>query len=379
MNKLLKQLAEFSQQPFDQALTAPPAVYSSAEIYELEQQRIFASEWQCVGRAAEISEIGDYISAEIGGTSIIVVRQKDGSIKALSNICQHRCSKLLKGSGCVSSIVCPYHAWAYRLDGQLIGTRHMEQTDGFDTSIVRLPAIRCELWHGFIYVTLDEQALPVATLLQNFDAVLAPYQLDNYVHAYTYEERWPANWKCFVENYLDAYHVFKVHKNTFGVFGNFESATRMFDGGEQFTYHLIEGDEAFDYRANPADGVAHPNNIGLTGALRAQTVLAAIFPNQTMQLQPDLLWYVLVQPDGADHLKLRWSVSIAPEIMKDEAQGKKFVEDSRKLLVAVNAEDEVVIPGVYAGTKDPNAARSCYSHLERNVFRFGCYLAAKIC
>ncbi|MFK8022188.1 MAG: ring-hydroxylating oxygenase subunit alpha, partial [Pseudomonadales bacterium] len=75
MNKLLEQLAEFSQQAFDQALTAPPAIYSSTAIHELEQQRIFASEWQCVGRAAEISEIGDYISAEIGGTSIIAVRQ----------------------------------------------------------------------------------------------------------------------------------------------------------------------------------------------------------------------------------------------------------------------------------------------------------------
>ncbi|MFK8018130.1 MAG: SRPBCC family protein, partial [Pseudomonadales bacterium] len=196
--------------------------------------------------------------------------------------------------------------------------------------------------------------------------------------AYTYEERWPANWKCFVENYLDAYHVFKVHKNTFGAYGNFESDTRLFDGGEQFTYHLISGDEYFDYRANPADGVAHPNNKGLVGALRAQTVLAAIFPNQTMQLQPDLLWYVLVQPDGVDHLKLRWSVSVAPEIMKDQEQGRKFVEESRELLVAVNAEDEAIIPNVYAGTKDPNASRSRYSHLERNVFRFGCYLAAKI-
>ncbi|MEM8501135.1 MAG: aromatic ring-hydroxylating dioxygenase subunit alpha [Pseudomonadota bacterium] len=377
MTDLREQLTQFAAQDFSAALTAPPGIYSSTDLYAVEREKIFSREWVCAGRTQEIPEGGDYLVTSLEEQSIIVVRQTDGGVKALSNICLHRCAQLLQCSGNIKSIVCPYHAWVYRLDGRLSNTVHMEHSPDFDQASQQLPEVRSEVWQGFIYITLNADAAPVSILLSEFEHIVRDYQLQDYVHAFTYEERWPANWKCFVENYLDAYHVFKVHKKTFGAYGSFESETEMFDGGSQYTYHLIVGDETEVYRANPADSVAHPNNTSLQNQWRATTVLAAVFPTQTMQIQPDLLWYVTVLPDGVDHFSMRWSVSVPPEIMQDAAAAD-YVEAARRLICAVNAEDEAIIQRVYDGSKDPKAARGPYSWLERNVFQFGRYLARMV-
>ncbi|MFK7731557.1 MAG: aromatic ring-hydroxylating dioxygenase subunit alpha [Pseudomonadales bacterium] len=374
MDSLPQRLKHFGLQEFASALTAPPEIYSSNEIHALERDKIFAKEWICVGRTQEIPETGDYLTSQLEEHSIIVIRQKDGTVKALSNVCLHRCAQLLTGNGNIKSIVCPYHAWVYQLDGRLSNTIHMERTPNFEETSRALPEVKSEVWQGFIYITLNADAAPVKSLLSEFEEVVRDYQLEHYVHAFTYEEVWPANWKCFVENYLDAYHIFKVHKKTFGAYGNFESDTELFEGGEQFTYHLIVGDDEASYRADPADSIVHPMNTSLQGKWRATTVLAAVFPSQTMQIQPDLLWYVTVLPEGVDHFKMRWSVSIPPEIMQDN-KASDYVEAARSLLCEVNAEDEAIIQRVYEGSKDPMAARSPYSWLESNVFQFGRYLA----
>lgn len=377
MDSLCEQLKQFAAQDFLSALTPPPGIYSSDSLHALEHERIFSREWVCAGRTQEIPEIGDYLVTSLEDQSVIVVRQIDGSVKAMSNICLHRCAQLLQGSGNVKSIICPYHAWVYQLDGSLGNTLHMERTPNFNQAAQQLPEVRSEVWQGFIYITLNVDAVPVTTLLADFENIVGDYQLEHYVHAFTYEERWPANWKCFVENYLDAYHIFKVHKKTFGSYGSSVSQTEMFDGGEQYTYHLIVGEGTEVYRAIPADSVAHPNNTSLHDRWRATTVLAAIFPSQTLQIQPDLLWYVTVLPDGVDHFKMRWSVSVPPEIMQDTG-APDYVEAARSLLCAVNAEDEAIIQRVYEGSKDPKAARGPYSWLERNVFQFGRYLARMV-
>ncbi len=377
MDELRNKLQRFAAQSFPSAVTAPPEMYSSGELHALERQRIFAREWVCVGRTREIPEVGDYLTSRLEDHSIIVVRQANSSVKALSNVCLHRCAQLLHGSGNVKSIVCPYHAWVYQLDGRLSNTIHMAQTPGFDASTHQLPEVRSEIWHGFIYITLNASATPIRDLLSDFEDVVRGYKLEQYVHAFSYEESWPANWKCFVENYLDAYHIFKVHKKTFGAYGHFENQTELFDGGDQYTYHLIVGDETAAYRADPADSLAHPNNASLDGKWRATTVLAAVFPSHTMQIQPDLLWYVTVLPDGVDRFRMRWSVSIPPEIMKDN-DSAAYVETARTLLCAVNAEDEAIIERVYRGSQDPLAVSGPYSWLERNVFQFGRYLARMV-
>ena len=127
---LVEKLSRLAERDLADASAMPGEVYASREFFDLEQERIFAREWHCAGRAESIPRPGDYLTWRIGAQLVAVVRQKDGSLKALSNVCRHRMMKLLSGSGQCRRIVCPYHAWTYDLDGSLLEARHMDRTRG---------------------------------------------------------------------------------------------------------------------------------------------------------------------------------------------------------------------------------------------------------
>lgn len=118
---IVHQLQANCERPFSDARSMPPAVYTSPAFLALEQERIFRREWLCVGRASTLTEAGDYLTADIDGQPIVVLRDEHLALKAFSNVCLHRMSVLLEGRGNTRRIVCPYHAWNYTLDGQLHG------------------------------------------------------------------------------------------------------------------------------------------------------------------------------------------------------------------------------------------------------------------
>ncbi len=378
MSALLDKLASAAGAEFESARTMPPGIYHCEEFLQLEIRDIFKKEWICIGRAAEIPEPGDYFSFDLLDQPVVAIRQDNGGIKVFANVCLHRSAQLLDGCGKTGQIVCPYHAWSYQRDGSLLAAPYMDQAQGFDTVNYQLAEVRWEEWHGFIYVTLDDSATPVSTRLAEFEKIVDHYRVENYVHGFTCEAVWPANWKCFVENYMDAYHIFKVHKNTFGKYGSAEEATSLYDGDEHHTYHLIDIGQLDYERTDVAVGIAHPDNQHMDEFWRRQTLLACVFPAHTMQLQPDMLWYVTVQPQGVDQFRMRWSVSFPPEILADQPDTRNFIENNREFLTAVNAEDEGIIGEVYRGLKSSHSIPGPYAHLERNVFRFGQYISRAI-
>jgi len=378
MKKLLNKLANATVLDFEQAGSMPSEIYFSKEIHDLEIEKIFKTEWICIGRTAEIPARGDYLTFNLLDQSVIAIRQKDESIKVFANVCAHRCARLLEDCGNAARIVCPYHAWSYQTDGKLIAAPYMDKTAGFDLKDYQLKEVRWEIWQGYIYITLNKEAESVVNRLSGFEEVIGRYQIENYVHAFTYDAIWPANWKCFVENYMDAYHIFKVHKDTFGKYGSAADVTTLYDGDNNFTYHLVDIGSKTQFTTDSAIGVAHPDNKHLDEFWRSQTVLGCVFPAHTMQLQPDMLWYVTVQPHGVDQFRMRWSVSIPPEIMNDIDNPQQYIEETRELLVAVNAEDEGIIAKVFQGAKSNLARPGPYAYLERNVFRFGQYLARQL-
>lgn len=379
MTDLLDKLTDAAHKDFEQATSMPPEIYSSPELLRLEVEKIFKKEWICIGRTAEIPNEDDYLTFDLLDQSVFAIRQKDQSIKVFANVCAHRCAKLLEGSGKKNQIVCPYHAWSYRSDGRLVAAPYMDKTPDFNVDNYRLKEIRWEVWQGFIYITLDADADSVSTHLSEFEKVIGQYQVENYVHGFTYDVVWPANWKCFIENYMDAYHIFKVHRKTFGKYGSAVDATTMHDGNNYFTYHLVDVGSMANQQRDVAIGVAHPDNKNLDEFWRRQTVLGCVFPAHTMQLQPDMLWYVTVQPQGVDYFRMRWSVSFPPEIMESEDNSEEYIENTRKLLIAVNAEDEDILGRVYQGLRSDQAIPGPYAYLERNVFHFGQYISRMLC
>jgi phenylpropionate dioxygenase-like ring-hydroxylating dioxygenase large terminal subunit len=284
---------------------------------------------------------------------------------------------LLQGCGNEVRITCPYHAWVYRLDGQLIGAPYMNRTvdvtgKAFDPADHHLTSLRLEEWEGFLFVNQDSDAPPLGPRLTGLGEVVGRYCMAGYIPVHRQVEVWDTNWKLLYENFMDAYHVFKVHKNSFAKNGDNTLKTTMHDGTDHFAYHLVGHD------ADAKSGVAHPSNTSLDGDWRHTIVLGAAFPTHVMQLQPDWLWYLQLSPLGAGRVRIRWDVSVAPEVLADQPDPRGYVADLLRLLHTVNAEDRPIVEGVFQGIRRPDVVRGPLSYLERNVYDFDRYLARSL-
>jgi len=374
-------LAAHARLSFEQARMLPSASYTSTEVLAREHERIFADEWICVGRTADLPNRGDYLTALIPsgdgeGRSIILLRGDDGAIAAFDNVCVHRGSPLLHGCGNEARITCPYHAWVYRLDGQLIGAPYMNRTvdssgKAFNPADHQLTSLRLEQWEGFLFVTQSPDAKDLHSCLAGLTEVVGRYRMANYVPVFRQVDVWDTNWKLLYENFMDAYHVFKVHKNSFAKDGDSTLDTTMHAGNDHYAHHVVV------HQADAGSGVAHPANTSLTDEWRRTIVLAAAFPTHVMQLQPDWLWYLQLSPIGVGRVRIRWDVSIAPEVLADQADPDAYVADLLDLLNMVNAEDRPIVEGVFDALR-PSMTRGPLSYLERNVYDFDRYIAKKL-
>ncbi len=197
----------------DRAQMLPPACYVDEGFFEFEKRAIFEREWLCVGREAWLPSPGDYFTVDEIGERLIIVRQQDGAIKALSAVCQHRAMLVAKGSGNTRAFLCPYHHWAYRLDGELIKAPEMDRACDFDARHVRLPELRVECWLGFIFINFDVNAAPLAPRLAAVTDLLSNYRIEQAEESErpgaAQQESW--NWKVRFENSNDGYHANRLH------------------------------------------------------------------------------------------------------------------------------------------------------------------------
>ncbi|MDM8357602.1 aromatic ring-hydroxylating oxygenase subunit alpha [Pandoraea communis] len=367
---LIDALRTGGERPFDDARAMPPGVYTSPEFLAREQRDIFAHEWQCVGRASVLAAPGDYLSAQIGDQPIVVVRDEQMQLSAMSNVCLHRMSVLLEGRGNVRRIVCPYHAWNYSLDGKLKGAPMMDQQAGFCKERYQLPAIRCEQWQGWIYVTLDNDAPPISTQLAGLTELIAPYGMTDYIETFYEEHVWDTNWKILAENFMESYHLPMLHRATVGPHSRLEEMECP-PGHPAFNYHWITKEATLPI------GNAHPDNTRLEGHWRKTTALLAIYPTHLVTLTPGYFWYLVLQPRGVDRVHIRFGGGLSPEFIADEAANAHMVT-LKALLDEVNAEDRRGVEAVFRGVHAPLAKPGHLSRLERPNYDFARYLAAKL-
>ncbi len=249
----------------------------------------------------------------------------------------------------------------------------MDKTPGFDVANHKLKELVCETWQGFIYVSLQADPEPVGERLSALTELVGDFRMANYVPVFSEEETWNTNWKCLVENFMDAYHLHRVHKKSFGKYGSSEDQTHLFPGEDAFTYHYVQEDEG------PRSVNAHPDNKWLQGPDRRRTWLINIFPSHVMQLQPDMLWYLSILPYGLDKVNICWAVSIPAEILEGAKVGQAIIDEVMELIRQVNSEDRPIVENVFRSTASPDAAQGPLSYLERNVWEFGRYLARYLC
>ncbi len=206
-----------TRRPLHQASPLPGWCYTSPEWYQRELDTLFRKDWLCVGRAEQVPNVGDYYSIEVIGQPLIVVRDEARQVRVQSAVCRHRGAIITEGSGKCRAFVCPYHSWTYSLSGKLMSTPGnpppMAGVECFEREDHTLTQIRTELWGGFIFITFNQDAEPLAHWLGDLPRFLEAYDLENMVwtNRDTYEV--PCNWKVWLENAFENYHVATIHRD----------------------------------------------------------------------------------------------------------------------------------------------------------------------
>jgi len=365
----IEALRENTAQPFEQARAMPPSVYTSQAFQDEELAHVFSKGWFCIGRADGLAKVGDYTTAELAGQPILVIRDTDG-LRAMSNVCLHRMSTLLHGRGEARSIVCPYHAWTYNLDGSLRGAPAMAQNDGFQKDDYCLPQVRCEEWLGWVFVTLNADAKPVEQELSQVEDLIQGYDMLNYTETFYEEHTWNTNWKVLAENFMESYHLPVCHAGTVGGLSRLEDMICP-PGLPAFNYHTILKDDTLRI------AVAHPDNTRLKGDERRTTFLLAIYPSLMITLTPGYFWYLSLHPKGPGQVHIRYGGGMSRDFENDPDAHQNFL-DLKKLLDDVNKEDKGCTEKVYAGLCSDAASPGHLSHLERPNYDFAQYLMAQI-
>ena len=200
--------------PLAQAYTIPAAWYTDPRVAHLELQSVFSRNWQAVGRLAQLEKPGDYITASVANEPIVVVRGRDGKLRAFYNVCRHHAMTVMnEPCGHAEHMRCPYHGWTYNLEGELRGMTEFEGVKNFERADNGLVPVRVEPWENFVFVNLDPNAASLHDFLGSLVKLFKPLGFGQlrFVERRSYIQN--CNWKVYVDNFLDGgYHVPHMHK-----------------------------------------------------------------------------------------------------------------------------------------------------------------------
>ncbi|WP_299847954.1 ring-hydroxylating oxygenase subunit alpha [uncultured Roseovarius sp.] len=197
------------------SLSLRAEAYTQDEWFEADQQAILATSWQWVCHVEKLRAPGSFMTVDIAGHPIAIVRDRDGNLKAFYNVCKHRAHHLLTGEGNTTRIMCPYHAWVYKLDGQLVRAPETEHLEDFNTGDICLDQVQVEEFAGFIYVNLSPNAASLRETTGNLETEIRHWAPDidqlTFGQRLTYDIK--SNWKNVVDNFLECYHCPTAHKD----------------------------------------------------------------------------------------------------------------------------------------------------------------------
>jgi choline monooxygenase len=205
--------AEYRATDLAHATTIPSRWYLDPQFLEMERGRVFARTWQPVGFAKAVSDPGSYFACEIAGEPVVVARAKDRVLRAFSNVCRHRASIIAAGEGKAASLRCPYHNWTYSLDGRLLACPEFEGVEDFDKSSVCLPQFRVEVWGPYVFVNQAGSGPALAEVFGDIPAEAAKLgcPVDQLEFSARRDYIIECNWKVYVDNYLEGYHLPAAH------------------------------------------------------------------------------------------------------------------------------------------------------------------------
>ena len=264
-------------QPLERAETIPSCWYTDPQFYNLEKECVFARTWQGVGHLRQVQNPGDFFLANIAGNPIIVVRGKDEQLRAFYNVCRHRGGPLATKDGNGAVLQCQYHGWTYLLDGSLRGVPYFDRVELFECKDFGLISIDVDSWEGLVFVRLVPEDLSLITYFDGIVERIAPTQLKNKTFSRRVEYQLNCNWKVYMDNYLEGYHVPYVHPEL----------CKLYD----YRNYVTEGHRYYSLQYSPLSG---DENIYTKG--EGEAYYYCIFPNFMLNILPGRLQTNLVLP-----------------------------------------------------------------------------------
>jgi len=330
-------------------LSLPGWLYFDPEFFEAEKKAFLRAAPQVVCHESEINEPGEWRSLDYLGESVIVIRGDDGETRAFSNVCRHRGSRLVDGTGgCAKVLTCPYHAWSYGRDGQLVGVPHRHEYPDLQTEGLGLHPVPLENWHGFLFITLEPGAPSVTEMMAPYDAEVAPYRFEDLrvMGRVTLRPR-PLNWKTIADNYSDHLHIAVGHPGLSRLFGrNYRIEARE---------HVdrMEGDLVAKESTNPSERAYQrylPKADHLPPSHRRKWLYYKLFPNVAFDIYPDQVDFMQFLPVSATETVIR-EISYALPDERREMKAARYL--NWRINRRVNAEDTELITRVQLGMQSP--------------------------
>jgi len=358
----------------------PAWVYDHAMLTRLEHERVLMPSWQLVCHLNSIAKPGDYQTFDLGPDSIVVLRDRDGSVRGFHNVCRHRGARLLDDSGnCPATITCPYHGWSYRYDGALLGVPRRDSFADFDRAAHGLRPVRIDTAFGFVFACLDDTLPdappPVSRVWGRLGAELSPYGCEEMIPLGPITtDVWNVDWKIAMDNYLESYHVPIGHPGLNRMF------TPDYDDAA-FVPGVARGVSWLKAGRSPrwSEGLYHAliesAATHLPETHRRCWRFYSALPNLGLDVYPDQMDFFQVLPAGPGRCLIRGGVFGLPGVTR-ELRAARYL--SNRINAAVNAEDKWLCERVQRGLRSSSYQPGPLSRLENSVSEFHSLLRARI-
>jgi choline monooxygenase len=278
------------------AETLASRFYTDPSMLPREKEKIFLHTWQLVGTLSQscgevngvkrtIADPESFFTFDLAGEPIVVTRDKAGTLRAFSNVCRHRAGPIAERSGCKHVLQCAYHGWTYTLDGRLIGTPEIDGVEFFDRSNFGMVPLRLEIWQQFIFVNFDANAPSLTTYLGNIPAQAKDFSFEGLALTERRDYFVNCNWKVYVDNYLEGYHLPTVHP---GLMREIDYPRYRI---ETFRYYSQQLGPVKELRAGDTTPRVYPPGAGLKEALYFW-----VFPNLMLNFYPDNVQTNIIVP-----------------------------------------------------------------------------------
>jgi phenylpropionate dioxygenase-like ring-hydroxylating dioxygenase large terminal subunit len=344
----------------------PAWTYLNAELLELEYERVILPSWQFVCHQNQVREAGDFATLDLWRDSIIVMRGKDGALRAFQNACRHRGAKLLDGDGsCKHRITCPYHAWSYQFDGRLAAVPSEKTFPGLDKSQLGLKELELEVFCGLVFVRITGDGPGIAEQWGDLAKELAPYRIEEMVPAEGLQisEEWACNWKVALDNYLDNYHVPFGHPGLHRLMDN-ELACTINRHGISFSKSVIREHESHVWSERMYQRLAPHVFADMPEEVRDTWLFGFMPANIGFDVFSDSMDVFQILPKGVGRSVIRTPLFVRPSARRG-AKAMHYL--ANRINLQIGHEDKALCERVQAGLSSHNYQPGPLSEYEMPV------------